>query len=325
MRLGVIGINERVASVEVREKLATICKDKFTGEINVTSHIPLVLLSTCNRTELYFSTENLAQTHSDLLKVIDCKSIDQKLYSFFGKDCLQHLIRVAAGLDSAIIAETEIQGQVRAAYQAAKERPLPHDLHFAFQKALKVSKQIRRDLPACMPNIEHAVLSTACEIFTHPKERRLLFVGASEINCRILRFFLKKGIENITLCNRSTTRAQKIATEYNIALVPWSHLSLWREYDWVIFGTKAHSPLIRIDTERRKTELIIDLGVPRNVFAPKTADALLWNIDQIQERLQIRRELLASQIQQAEGAVVEMVTRLFFSFQRGETYRELLA
>ncbi len=326
MRLGVIGLNEKVAELRVREKLAKVCQQHINVDVGAVQDIPLVLLSTCNRTEVYFSTEDLAGAHVKLLEVLKRYvdvDFDQKVYSFFGKDCLQHLARVAAGLDSAIIAETEIQGQVRASYEAtAQRRWLPHELHFAFQKALKIGKQVRKELPLRrgIPDLEHAVLATAGQIFAQPEEAHLLFIGASEINHKILSFMKRKAMKHLSLCNRSSDAAIEIAAKLDIDVVPWQAVSTWRDYDWVIFGTKAPDYLVSLDTlydNPLRTKLMIDLSVPRNVdpAIASCAEVSLVNIDQLHHTLQARRDSLAPLVYQAEELVADAADRLAHSFQ----------
>src|SRR5262249_51645888 len=124
MRIGVVGINHKLADLKLRETLAKACQRRFgPGQSTHGSHT-FILLSTCNRTEVYFSSEDLAQSHSYFLSILNQEvdeDFDQKLYSYFGKDCFLHLSRVTSGLDSAIVAETEIQGQVKSAYENANE------------------------------------------------------------------------------------------------------------------------------------------------------------------------------------------------------------
>jgi glutamyl-tRNA reductase len=334
MRLGVIGINEKVADLKLREKLAKICQERFSAEVCSADSIPLVLLSTCNRTEIYFSTNNLAEAHIQLLELIRSHiedDFDQKMYSFFGKDCLQHLARVASGLDSAIIAETEIQGQVRTAYEAAaRHRSLPHELHFAFQKSLKIGKQVRKELPLArgIPDLEHAILSAAQGVLANPFESRLLFVGASDINHKVLRFMKRKGVAHIAICNRSQLAAQKIAAKHDIDVVSWASLSSWRDYDWVVFGTKAPDYLVdlaSIPQDDLKTRLLVDLSVPRNIdpAIARCSEVSLWNIDQLHDLLHTRRQSLAHVVERAEYLVAEAAYRLAHSFQRREQRRLL--
>lgn len=112
MRIGVIGINSKLASLQLRERLAKACQKHFALQNCLHGPHRIVQLSTCNRTELYFYSHDLAEAHTYILNVLRQEiqdEFDQKLYSYFGCDCFQHLCRVATGLDSAIIGETEIQ------------------------------------------------------------------------------------------------------------------------------------------------------------------------------------------------------------------------
>lgn len=332
MRLGVIGINEKIADLKLREQIAKACQQRFNADVCTADATPLVLLSTCNRTEVYFSSVDLAATHANLLDIlrqdIDL-DFDQKLYSFFGKDCLQHLARVASGLDSAIIAETEIQGQVRIAYEAAaNRRVLPHELHFAFQKALKIGKQVRKDIPLRrgIPDLEHAILNAASQIMDTPHMARLLFVGASEINHKVLCFLKRKGLPHITLCNRSAAAAKELAAKHDIDVLPWEQLAEWRQYDWVIFGTKAPDYLVSakcVTDHPIQTKLLIDLSVPRNIHpaVARHPAITLLNIDQLHERLRTRRESLGNVINDAEELVATSATRLVATFRERERRR----
>jgi len=151
MRIGLVGINHKLASLSLRESLAKAFRKCFGN-----SH-PFILLLTCNRIELYFSSPDLAATHTAILSALKKETsceCDQKLYSFFGMECFLHLAKVTAGFDSAIMAETEIQGQVKQAYEEAlKSKKLPSELHFLFQKSLHISKLCRSkyDLGRGMP------------------------------------------------------------------------------------------------------------------------------------------------------------------------------
>ena len=111
MRVGVVGINHKLADLQLREMLAKACQKQFHPSNLFHGKHAFCLLSTCNRTEVYFSSEDLADTHSYLLNVLRSEvrvPFEHKLYSYFGYDCLSQAVRVTAGLDSAIIGETEI-------------------------------------------------------------------------------------------------------------------------------------------------------------------------------------------------------------------------
>src|SRR5436853_2688901 len=109
MRVGVVGINHKLADLKLREQLAITCLKRFGPSQSVHSDHHFIVLSTCNRTEVYFSSDDLAMTHSYLLSILRLdvdEEFDHKLYSYFGVDCFSHLAKVASGLDSAILAET---------------------------------------------------------------------------------------------------------------------------------------------------------------------------------------------------------------------------
>jgi glutamyl-tRNA reductase len=316
MRTGVIGINHKLADLKLREKLAKAAMKRFTFGSEVPTAHPCLVLSTCNRTEIYFSSEDLSTTHSYILSILReevAEEFDQKLYSFFGYDCFTHLCRVTAGLDSAIVAETEIQGQVKIAYEnAASTLALSKDMHYLFQKAMKIAKQVRTELPIGrgIPDLEHAVMSTGKDIFTAPEEKQILFVGASAINLKIMAYLHAKKHQNITLCNRTALDDGKHARH----LLPWDSLSEWHRYDWIIFGTKAPHHLIKkehLPHECVGKKLIIDLSVPRNVDPRLAKDerVTLLNIDQLNRHLRIRREQLTSSLDKAEGLIIAHVCR----------------
>lgn len=337
MRVGVIGINYRLADLKLREMFAKVCHLRFKPSAMTHFDHPLVTLSTCNRMEVYFSSEVLAETHSYLLNVLRDnleeapETFDQKLYSYFGIDCFQHLSRVTAGLDSAIVAETEIQGQVKAAYEeSATHLSLPSELHFIFQKALTIGKRIRNELPMGrgMPDIEHAILATGTGLFPHAQNAKILFIGASDINTKIISFLISKNIRNITICNRTYSSAQEVAKKYSIATLNWENVFHWHTYDWIIFGTKATDRLITKKNLPHLTEqkLIIDLSVPMNVDPAlgKEQAITLLNIDEINHLLESRRQKMATILEQAEAFVDNATRRQIDLFQEKAEKRAAL-
>ena len=325
MRVGVVGINHRQASLRLRELLAKTCQKWFGIGRNILTNEKFVLLSTCNRTEIYFSSESLAETHSSILSIIRkevSEDFDQRLYSFFGIDCFYHLSRVTAGLDSAIIWETEIQGQVKAAYESTTQAiPLTKDLHYLFQKGLKNGKLIRSRFQSSrgMPDLEHSLLQTARDFFEDIESNRVLFVGASAINLKILAFLKNKGIQNIALCNRTEKRGLFHAKRLNISFLPWDRLHQWQRFDWIIFGTKSPRHLLTSSFMPKimSPKLIIDLCVPRNVDPCMNKHPLisLSNIDQIHQTLKIRRQKISHLTKKAEDLLCSAVARQVVSFK----------
>lgn len=306
MHIGVIGLNHKLGNVPLRGLFANTCEKIFTAS----SPIPCVLLSTCNRTEIYFSAPMPQILHSQILYFLREElhfEFEHLLYSYFNADCFTHLARVCSGLDSAIAAETAIQGQVREAYrQAMQLHSLPYELHYLFQKASKISKEIRQSLSSLngFPSLEHAILQIGSSHFESFEGKNLLFIGASSVNKGILSFLKNKGL-NMTLCNRTHKEWEDCQT------LPWNALETWYRYDWVIVGTKSPHYLIK-KTPLGETvrSLLIDLSMPANVDRRLAtfAGITLMDIDKVNETLSYSRKQYKQILQKAEEQI-ESATR----------------
>ncbi len=327
MQVGVIGINYKVAELSWRENLARACDWRFSADCLSQESLSeeghhFILLSTCNRTEIYFYSEDLTKTHSYLLNSLRTSlspEYDQRFYSFFGYDCFLHLCRVTAGLDSAVLAETEIQGQVKTAYEKGKAQcTLPYDLHYLFQKSLKVGKEVRSafTFKKPMPGIEDVVFQTGLAFFNSCRDIKILCIGASSINLKILSFLKAKEYPSLAICNRTTTIADQIAEKQGIKALHWEKSLEWQSFDWLIFGTKASHYLLKQEqlANNRQTKLIIDLGVPRNVDPLVGKTLHLMNIDQLNQTFGQRSSSLDEMISQAEFLVQQATAHLLQLF-----------
>lgn len=326
MLIGILGINHKLADLKLREILAKTCERRFGAGKSLHNDHAFVLLSTCNRTEIYFHSKDLASTHTYIMSILRQEvgiEFDQKLYSYFGFDCFLHLARVTAGLDSAILIETEIQGQVKKAYEnVLNYHTLPKELHFLFQKVLKIGKKVRSHLPIQrgLPNFEQVIFTTGDQLFKETKPS-ILFVGVSDINCRILHYFKLKHWSNITICNRSLTPAKNIAERYSTAILPWENIHHWHRYDWVIVGTKAPHYLITSTTDRMNTKLIMDFSLPRNVDPELDQEGMiLMNIDEMHERVGQRMQKMSHILFQTEEMLSQETKQHFISFKQKEQY-----
>lgn len=318
MQIGVIGVNHKLADIALRDMIARACQRRFFLE-NPLQEGSYVLLSTCNRTELYFSAQNLVQAHQECLSILKAEvaeDFEQKLYTFFGFDCFFHLAKVTAGLDSALIAETEIQGQVKGAYVAGADlRALSKDLHYLFQKCLKIGKEMRScyQFEKDLPDIRHALIGCATSYFE--KLPPVLLIGASEINIKIASFLRQKGI-SVTFSNRSNR-----AIPEGFDLLEWCDLHThWHTFDWVIAATKSpHYLLTEKPAERQK--LLIDLAIPRNIDPRlESTQVRLLNIDQLHELVDKRRVRLEERVHHLNTHLVTLVLRQINSFQSKVSY-----
>ena len=278
MRIGVVGINHKSSSLELREVLAKAFQNESSNFEGA------VLLSTCNRTELYFNAPSLAGKHIEILSCLKRRikvPFEHALYSYFGQDCFYHLGKVISGVDSAILGESDIQRQAKLAYEKErKARPLSPDLHFLFQKGLKIGKDMRSSfllggqgipLPLAMMSI----------IEGHQKDLKkckVLFVGNSSVNRKLIGFFKNHGCSQITLCTRMV-KGDFLVNDVQ----DWSVLSNWESYHIVICGT-THDMFV-IDEVKGKVEdaILFDLSVPRNINPTLSShpNLKLYNIDQV--------------------------------------------
>ncbi len=331
MHIGVVGINYKSADLALREvvaKAALLLLDEKREELE---HLNALLLSTCNRTEIYFSGEDLAEKHGEILQLLRSKitlAFEHALYSYFGADCFVHLSSVTSGLDSVILGESEIQRQVKIAYQSATFlRALPSCMHFLFQKSLKIGKEMRSHFafaPA-RATLEGTIFHVSQKLFKSLNSASVLFVGNSEINRKILHFFKRKGANNLTLCTRSPDSVKEMEERESLKLLPWSELSSWHSFELVICGTNRHDYLLSYDQiaqeEEISTKLIFDLSVPRNVDPMLCRHPLitLLNLEEIGELLKTREDTRSKE--QAEENVKLLATRQLEIYHRKQTDR----
>ena len=311
MRVGLIGMNYKLFDLEIREQFARESEKLLEGKLG----LPIILLSTCNRTEIYFSAEDLPEGHSSILSELKSEIgefSDDHLYSYFGEKCFDHLAKVTAGLDSVILGEAEIQRQVKEAYEtAACLQKLPFCLHYMFQKSLKLGKEIRTayTLPKTLVSMESTIWNLMRYFFGEQKTQSILFVGFSEINRKILSFFKGKGFSNLSLATRSIEAAKESSIKHSFQLINWQDLRCWKDYDIVVCGSVAPKYLLEQEhvVGTIQNRLVIDLGLPRNVdpFIGKHPTITLFNIeevnffiDQKQRGVFQEKELMKKQIEE---------------------------
>jgi glutamyl-tRNA reductase len=293
LQIGVLGINHKTANLAFREEIARAASG-LAGQKGLFFPHPIVLLSTCNRTEIYFGGEDLSTAHSDLLahlRTVMVEPFEHRLYSYFGIDCFAHLARVTAGLDSAIVAETEIQGQVKTAYaRACKLTPC---MHYIFQKSLQIGKQVRtqyRDLGAI--TLFQAIWQLSKQHLGDLETKKILLIGNSETNRGIAHFFSRRNASQITFCTRTQIPNSVDRTE----------LIHYAKYDLVISATTSSETLLT----GPKTNLIFDLSVPRTIDPALTT----YNIEQVHRWIEQQRALQTEELTRSEDFIWQETTRL---------------
>ncbi|RME49765.1 MAG: glutamyl-tRNA reductase, partial [Deltaproteobacteria bacterium] len=295
-----VGLNHRTAPVEVRERVAfkgeEIPKvlERFRGRH---PENPVVLLSTCNRTELYTSnvppegvTEFLCQERG-----IPPAALKPNLYHFADREAVRHLFKVAASLDSLVIGEAEILGQVKAAYaQAAACGTTDRVLNAFFQRSLNVAKEVRSftRIGQHKVSVSSVAVDLARQIFRSLEEKRVMVLGTGETGELTLRYLMSQGVERVILCNRTYAKAQVLARRYGGVAVPFELLGDYLlQADIVICSTSAQDYVLsyemvkNIHQQRRNAILfLIDIAVPRDVDprVNRLDNVYLYDIDDLE-------------------------------------------
>lgn len=261
MQVGVLGINHKSAPLKLREEVAHACCSCVEQD--------KVVLSTCNRTEIYFSGDNLAEMQcvvfADLKKRLNHSS-EHAFYSFFGIECFYHLACVTAGIDSKLLAESDIQRQVKVSYESARMRGyLSAALHYLFQKSLKVAKDARSRFPLFQStlHLEGMVYHIVDSLLGDSPS--LLLIGNSELNRKIIHYFYRRKKGRLTLVSRDLQIAHSFALDYGLTLKDRKELMSAHLYNGIIAATAAEGYLLTTLASHRQTRLILDLSVPRVV------------------------------------------------------------
>lgn len=323
MNLFCVGISHHTANVETRERYALQrSEEALRAESGCAEAL---ILTTCNRVEVYVSAA-LPITTEQITRCLVCGEAGtledaSAFYRYEGEECVRHLFRVAAGLDSMVIGETEILGQVKKAYAHAREfgsaGPL---LHRLFQRAFRVAKQVRSrtDITRGAVSVGSVAVDLAVKIFGDLSDRKVLILGAGETSERTARALSSRGVTDIRVSNRSFERAESLAGLVRGRAVSFHEWALQcREIDILISSTSADEPLLTPDIlsphirERSDHPLfIIDIAVPRDV-APEVNEidgVFLYDIDSLQSIAEQSLTLRRQQIAAGEGIIAEHVS-----------------
>jgi glutamyl-tRNA reductase len=304
MPIVVVGLSHHSCPVTVREQFAfaEAAIPDVLGKMRAGGLVDeAVILSTCNRVEIYASTSLESQAcfqglHEFLMDHHGFEgSLDQELYRLGEPGSVHHLFKVACGLDSMVLGETEILGQLKKAYDLALQHGHTGSrLNKAFQRAFNVAKLVRTEtnIQRGSVSVGSAAVELAEKIFSNLSEREVLVIGAGDTSEKTARALLSRGARGIVVTNRSIEKAEALAAELGGRAVGFDH---WAEefgrIDIVISSTAApHYVLDRAKLEplmklrRHKPLLLIDIAVPRDIEPEVNFmdDVYLYNIDDLQ-------------------------------------------
>ena len=337
MKLQMVGCSHHSARVEVRERLAFNRDQTAAALSQFRTRYPqaeAVLLSTCNRVELYIASEapEACPTHHDAVSFLaefhglPPGDIFNQLFEHTGEDFVRHLFTVAASLDSMVVGEAQILSQVKQAYELATSVAATGPLtNAAFQAALRVAKRVATETAiqqkrVSIPSV--AVADYARAFFERFDDKRVLIIGAGEMGAETLRYLIDEGARDISIINRSLPRAQELADRLGGVARPWDELhELLVAADLVVSATGASEPIVaaaefkRIVGERyQRPLLILDLAIPRD-FDPAVGElpgVYLTAIDDLQNACERNRREREREWPAAER-IIEEETRRFMT------------
>lgn len=335
MQLTAVGLNHQTAPLSIREKLAfaaAALPEAVRNLARSNAATEAVILSTCNRTELYCVGDSeeiirwLADYHS-----LPIEEIRPYLYTLDMQETVRHAFRVSCGLDSMVLGEPQILGQIKDAVRAAQEQEsMGAKLNALFQKTFSVAKEVRTDTAVGENSVSMASASVklAEQIFPDIGDLNVLFIGAGEMIELVATYFAAKNPRLMTVANRTLARAQELCDKLGVNAEPCllSDLpAILHDYDVVVSSTASQLPIVgkgmveRALKQRQSMPLfMLDLAVPRDIEAEvgDLNDAYLYTVDDMVNIVQSGKEARQKAAAAAETLVSEKVAE-FVRQQQG--------
>jgi len=333
MNLFVAGLNYKTAPVEVREKLAVQpsllpchgCRVKLGAGLE-----EVVLLSTCNRVEVYGTASKVNGNVHRLFNNLAGSEVDFTPYLYVkeGEEAAQHLFSVASGLDSMVIGETEITGQVKHAYQAAQTAKLTGRItNRLFQTALQTVKEIRTEtnIGRGAVSVGSVAVELAEKIFDRDlSQKTVMIIGAGKMGEACVRHLAKKGARSVLVSNRSFERAQRLAAEFGGRAIRFDDCSTaMAEADIVVSSTGSPQTILHradlakiLPARRGRPLVLVDIAVPRDIDADveQLDNVYLYNIDNLEaivrENMRMREQELGKCYQIIAERAAAVMARL---------------
>jgi glutamyl-tRNA reductase len=332
MRFVITGLNHRTAPVEVRERLA-FDDDGLRTALDTLKRQPGLsegmILSTCNRVEIAATSEeanSLEETAAQFLaetQRVERGWLAPYLYSFDGQDAIRHLFRVASSLDSLVVGEPQILGQLKAAYAAAKDRgTLGGFLDGVVMRAFSVAKRVRAEteIGASAVSVSYAAVELAKDIFGSLSGKRVLIVGAGKMAESALAHLRRNGVGEILVTNRTVERSQTVAREFGGRVIDYQDFTkTLPDVDILLASSGAPHYVVTRDqvrramnTRRQQPMFLIDIAVPRNI-EPGVNDlegVFLYDIDDLERVVDSNVRGRLEVARQAEDIITEEVERM---------------
>jgi glutamyl-tRNA reductase len=327
--LGLFGISHRTAPVEIRDRVALNEEEQKKAITSILKSFDLegcMIISTCNRTEVYISRDDPKSVIPAIrewlngFKKTDHFLDDQLIYEIYGTKAVDHYFRVIAGMDSLIVGETQIAGQVKDSYDLAHDlKSTDSALNKLFNFAMQVKKRVRNETFLCdgTVSISFAGVELARKIFSNLKDKEILVVGAGKTAELAAFHFMENEMKNIHVVNRTYQKAKDLADTYHGQAYPLDELpEVLRKADVVISATSSENYVItpemmdRIAKERHHQPIfLIDLAIPRDIDpAIQEIDGVfLYNLDDLNEIVEMNLKKREKELPKSQKIVDEFV------------------
>ncbi|MEH2921355.1 glutamyl-tRNA reductase [Samsonia erythrinae] len=345
MTLLALGINHKTAPVSLRERIV-FSPDKLGVALDSLLQQPLVqggvVLSTCNRTELYLSVEEQENQREQLIRWL-CEyhqlrpeEVNDSLYWHQDNAAVSHLMRVASGLDSLVLGEPQILGQVKKAFaESQRGRSLSSELERLFQKSFTVAKRVRTetDIGASAVSVAFAACTLARQIFESLADVTVLLVGAGETIELVARYLREHKVRKMVIANRTRERAQALAEEVGAEVITLAELDEQLvQADIVISSTASTLPIIgkgmmerTLKARRNQPMLMVDIAVPRDIEPEvgKLPNVYLYSVDDLHAIIQHNLAQRKAAAVQAES-IVQQESSDFMAWLRAQSAVETI-
>ncbi len=324
MAIFAFGVNHKTAPVDIREKVA-FAPDKLSAALNdiltQSSASEVAIVSTCNRTEMYceLDAEQSAEIISwfERYHTLQHAELAPYIYTYQNEQAVQHLLRVASGLDSLILGEPQILGQIKDAYTtAASAGTIGRQLNRLFQHTFSVAKQVRTDtaIGSSPVSVAFAAVSLAKRIFTDLSQHSVLLIGAGDTIELVARHLREHNVTKMLVANRTLERAEVLASNFNAEAITLSEVSSrLAEADIVISSTASPVPILgkgavesALKTRKHRPMFMVDIAVPRDIEPEvgQLRDIYLYTVDDLQEVIEEGRQSREEAAVQAEEIIL---------------------
>ncbi len=341
MQIFAFGVNHHTAPVAIRERVAFPAEILPRALVDMTGRSlarEAAILSTCNRTEIYCNTQEpgdvvewMAEFHS-----LEPREVSPFVYQLPNDQAVKHAFRVASGLDSMVLGETQILGQMKQAAEKAKAAgTLGLLLNKLFQRTFSVAKEVRSstEIGASTVSMSAAAVTLAERIFSDLSDQSVLFVGAGEMIDLVATHFAARQPRRLMVVNRTVERARELAHRLGGEAAALTSLpELLPDYDVLVTSTASPLPIVGLGMVERAVKIrkhrpmfMVDLAVPRDIEPEvrQLSDVFLYTVDDLGEVVRAGQDARLAQVQQAES-IIDTSVREFMTWMEGRKAVPLL-